>query len=257
MKRVIELIVTFGLADYIKDTDGTYRRSVIDRECSDFEQKSFLKEVHMVASGNPCDLKDWPREYRQFCNRDIDRNEPVYVVAGQSLSCCNLRDGIYMQLADTGYEPVDFILIRTDEALYREIPKFEERVSVYDYMVKRMICEVDVTKDAATIFEDWKASLPEHPEEEDEDDGTYYIREDGEEYYHSSDKETEDDELWVDSCLSLVLERNQRKLDDMLDVYRRVYPDEQTVVVSEYFPDGWQRYCVCRPCDVVGKLKEI
>ena len=242
--RAVELIVTLGMADWIKDISGDYRRSVIDRQCAEYEQKSFLDEVHMAAAGDPCCLRDWPREYRQFCNCDIDHHAPVYVVAGCALHCCNLPDGAYMQSAGPDYVPYNFVLIRPDEPLYRNIPEFEDDTPVYEYIVRRLIRVTDAGKTAQEIYADWKEEQPnktmpeEYPNEYRDANGNL-------------------DELCFESCLSLMLERNQKRLDALLNAYCETYPEEQAVVVSEYFPDGNQRYCVCRPQDVVCQVKRL
>lgn len=262
LRRAFEMIITLGMADFLKDIDGSYRRSIISRECADFERRSFLNMVHMAAAGDPCSLKDWPREYRQFCNRDIDRNEPVYIVAGQSLSCCDLRDNDYMQLeyGENGEEG-DFVLVKPDAALYANIPQFCEDVPVYDYMIKRLIWKTEASKTAEDIYLEWKKREREREENrviERSDGARSKVKEDmSSEVSEAKQLSERPAKENFEACLSLVLERNRHKLNTLLDAYRETYPDEQTVVISEYFPDGRQRYCVCRPKDVVGKLKKI
>ena len=224
--RVLNLILTFGMYNMLTDSNGALRRMKLETYSADLMQRTGFKDIVMVASYSPCKhnidcyLNEILHNSYKYVKKHGTQSKTTYVVNGVSLTAQNLSNGTFMQLQKKSKPKAeDFVLIKVDEALYRELEDYEEEQTVYDYLVRFLIGEIEVTIDAETL----RKQLCNNTEE---------------------------------ACL-LYLKKHLKQLLKYLESYKVVYPDEKKAVVSCYYVDGEFVATLCRPKDVVGTLKKI
>lgn len=224
--RVLNLILTFGMYDWMTDGDGALRRNQIESAESELKHQVGFTDVVMVASYSPCKhnidcyLNGILRDSWKFVKKNVNLSKTTYIVNGVSLTPQDLTNGTLMQLKKKSKPKAeDFVLIKVDEALYREMQEYEEEQTVYDYIVRFLIGEIEVTTDAETL----RKNLCNNTEE---------------------------------ACL-LYLKKHMKQLLSHLECYKAVYPTEKTAIVSCYYVDGDFVATLCRPEDIIGTLRRI